>query len=80
MKMCIIQMKSFISHIFAIYLQKFIIIYIVFANIAFLSFDRDLRSKVMAPNESTYMISYMYIIQMKSLFLIVSKILMKIAF
>ena len=38
------------------------------------------RSKVMAPNESPYMISYMSIIQMKSLSLIVFVILVKIAF
>ena len=45
-----------------------------------LTFDLDPRSKVMAPNESPYMISYMYTIQMKSLSLIVSKIVVKIAF
>ena len=52
----------------------------ILVKIAFLTFDLDPRSKVMAPNESPYMISYMYIIQMKSLSLIVSKILVKIAF
>ena len=45
-----------------------------------LTFVHDPRSKVMAPNESPYMISYMYIIQMKSLFLIVFEIFAKIAF
>ena len=39
----------------------------IFAKIAFLTFDLDPRSKVMAPNESPYMISYMSIIQMKSI-------------
>ena len=34
----------------------------------------------MAPNESPHMISYRYVIQMKSLSLIVSKILVNIAF
>ena len=41
------------------------------SKIAFLTFDLDLRSKVMAPNESPYMISYMSTIQMGSLSLIV---------
>ena len=45
-----------------------------------MTFDLDLRSKVMSPNESPSMISYMYIIQIKSLSLVVSKILVKIAF
>ena len=40
-----------------------------------LTFDLDLRSKVMAPNESPYMISYMSIIQMESLSLMVTEIL-----
>ena len=52
----------------------------IFVQIAFLTFDLDPRSKVMAPNESPYMISYTCIIQMKSLSLIVSKIPVKIAF
>ena len=47
----------------------------IFAEIAFLTFDLDPRSKVMAPNESPYMISYMSIIQMKSLALMVTEIL-----
>ena len=47
----------------------------ILAKIAFLTFDLDLRSKVMAPNESPYMISYMSIIQMESLALMVTEIL-----
>ena len=35
----------------------------IFAQIAFLTFDLDPWSKVMAPNESPYIISYMSIIQ-----------------
>ena len=66
--MHIIQMKSLS-----------LIVCKIFAEIAFLTFDLDPRSKVMAPNESPYMISYMSIIQMKSLSRIVSKILVKIA-
>ena len=49
----------------------------IFVKIAFLTFDLDPRSKVMAPNESPYMISYMCIIQMKSLSFIVSEIFAK---
>ena len=40
----------------------------------------DPRLKVMAPNGSPYMISYMSLIQMKSLSLIVFVIFVKIAF
>jgi len=40
-----------------------------------LTFDLDLRSKFMAPNERPYMISYMSIIQMESLTLMVKEIL-----
>ena len=47
----------------------------ILAKIAFLTFDLDLRSKVMAPNERPYMISYMSIIQMESLTLMVKEIL-----
>ena len=46
----------------------------IFAKIAFLTFDLDPRSKVMAPNESPYMISYMSTIQMESLALMVTEI------
>ena len=54
----------------------------IFAKVAFLTFDLGPRSKVIAPNESPYRISYMSTIQMKSLSLIVfEKILFaKIAF
>ena len=45
-----------------------------------MTFDLDPRSKVIAPNESPYMISYMYTIQKKSLSLIVCKISSKRAF
>ena len=64
--MCIIQMKSLS-----------LIVCKIFAKIAFLTFDLDPRSKVVAPNESLYMISYMGIIQMKSLFFIVCEIFAK---
>ena len=47
----------------------------IFAIIAYLTFDLDPRSKVMAPNESPYVISYMSIIQMESLALMVTEIL-----
>ena len=45
-----------------------------------MTFDLDSKSKVIAPNESPYMISYMYTIQKKSLSLIVCKISSKRAF
>ena len=67
--MCIIQMKSLS-----------LIVCKIFAKIAFLTFDLDPRSKVMAPNESPYMISYMSIIDIKSLSLVVFEIFAKIAF
>ena len=49
----------------------------IFVKITFWTFDLDPRSKVMAPNESPYMISYMCIIQMKSLAIIISEIFAK---
>ena len=42
----------------------------IFAKIAFFSFDLDPRSKVIAPNESPCMISYMSTTQMESLALV----------
>ena len=45
-----------------------------------MTFDLGPRSKVMAPNYRPYMISYMCIIQMKSLSVIVNKLFAKIAF
>ena len=42
-----------------------------------MTFDLGSRSKVMAPNESPYMISYMSTIQMESLSLIVFEIVEK---
>ena len=62
--MCIIQMKSLS-----------LIVCGIFVKITFWTFDLDPRSKVMAPNESPYMISYMSIIQMESLSLMVKEIL-----
>ena len=62
--MCIIQMKSLS-----------LIVCGIFVKITFWTFDLDPRSKVMAPNESPYMISYMSIIQMESLALMVTEIL-----
>ena len=67
--MSVIQMKSLSLVIFGI-----------FAKIAYLTSELGPRSKVMVPNESPYMISYMSIIQMKSLSLIVFVIFVKIAF
>ena len=52
----------------------------IFAKMAFFTFDLDLRSKVMAPNESPYMISYMSTIQMESLSLTLFEIFDKISF
>ena len=46
----------------------------IYAKIAFLTFDLDPRSKVMAPNESAYMVFYMFTIQLKSLTLMVFEI------
>ena len=57
-----------------------LVVFEIFAKIAFLTSDLGPRSKVMAPNESPYMISYMSVIQMKSLSLIVFEIFAKIAF
>ena len=49
----------------------------IFAKIAFLTFDLGPRSKVMAPNESPYMISYMSTIQTESVSLTVFEIFEK---
>ena len=49
----------------------------LFTKIPFLTFDLGPKSKVMAPNESPYMISYMSTIQMESLSLIVPEIFAK---
>ena len=62
--------------------------YVYYTNEIFISqdicensiFDLDPMSKVVAPNESPYMVSYMCRIQMKFLYLIVCKIFAKIAF
>ena len=50
------------------------------AKITFVTSDLGPRSKVMAPNASPYMISYMSTIQMKSLSLVIFEIFEKIAF
>ena len=52
----------------------------IFAKIAFLTFDLGPRSKVMASNESPYMISYICAVPMVSLPLIIFEIFVKIAF
>ena len=52
----------------------------IFAKITFLTFGLDPRSKVTAPNESAFMISYMCIIQMESPSLMDFEIFSKIAF
>ena len=64
--MCIIQMKSL-----------FLIVSKILEKIAFLTFDLGLRSNVMAPNKSPYMISYMSTIQTESLSLTVFEIFEK---
>ena len=46
----------------------------IFAKIAFLTFDLDPRSKVITPNESPYMTSFMSTIQWESLTLMVFEI------
>ena len=51
----------------------------IFPKLAPLTLNLGPRSKVMAPNESPYMISYMSIIQVESLTLMVCEILPKIA-
>ena len=48
-----------------------LIVFEIFDNKAYMTFDLGPRSNVMAPNESPYMISYMCTIQMGSLSLIV---------
>ena len=50
----------------------------IFAKIAFLPLDLGPMSKVMAPNESPYMVSYMSTIEMKFLTLVVIKIFVKL--
>ena len=46
----------------------------IFDNKAFMTFDLGSRSNLFAPTESPYMISYMCAIQMKSLSLIIFEI------
>ena len=48
--MSVIQMKSLS-----------LVVFVIFVKIAFLTFGLGPRSKVIAPNESPYMISYMSI-------------------
>ena len=67
--MSIIEMKSLS-----------VVVFEIFAKIAFWPLDLGPRSKVMAPNESPYMVSYMSTIEMKSLSLVVFEIFAKIAF
>ena len=55
-----------------------LIVFEIFAKIAFRPRDLGPRSKVMAPNESLYMVSYMSTIEMKSLSLVVFEIFVKI--
>ena len=50
-----------------------LIVFEIFDNKAYMTFDLGSRSNVMAPNESSYMISYMSTIQMEPLSLIVFK-------
>ena len=51
----------------------------IFETIACLTFDLGSRSNFIAPNESSYMISYMSIIQMKPLSCVFCEILETIA-
>ena len=57
-----------------------LVVFEIFAKKAFCPLDIGPRSKVMAPNESLYMymVSYMSTIEMKSLYLIVFEIFVKI--
>ena len=48
-----------------------LIVFEIFDNKAYMTFDLGSRSNVMAPNESPYVISYMCTIQMEPLSLIV---------
>ena len=57
-----------------------LVVFEIFAKIAFLPLDLGPKSKVMAPNESPYMVSYMSMIEMKSLSLAILEIFAKIAF
>ena len=57
-----------------------LVVFEIFAKIAFWPLNLGPRSKVMAPNESPYMVSYMSTIEMKSLSLVVFEIFAKIAF
>ena len=57
-----------------------LIVFKLFDKKAWMIVYLGLRSKVKAPNESPYMISYMSTIQMKSLSLTIFEIFAKIAF
>ena len=54
-----------------------LIVFEIFAKMTFWVIDLGPRSKVISPNESPYMISYMSTIQMESLALIVCEIFEK---
>ena len=56
-----------------------LIVFEIFAKIAFFTSDLVPKSKVMAAKESNYMIFYMSVIQMKVLSLVVFEIFAKIA-
>ena len=57
-----------------------LVVFEIFAKIAIWPLDLGPRLAVMAPNESSYMVSYMSLIEMKSLSLAVFKIFAKITF
>ena len=69
--MSVIQMKSLS-----------LVVFEIFAKIAFLTFDLGQRPKVMAAKESPYMTSYIYmsVTQRISLYLVVFQMFAKIAF
>ena len=65
-----------ISYMFTIQMKS-LVFFEIFKTKARLTFDLGSRSIVMAPNESSYMISYMSTIQIESLSLIVFEIFEK---
>ena len=54
-----------------------VVVFEIFAKIAFWPLDLGPRSKVMAPNESPHMVSYMSVMQMESLTLVIRDIFEK---
>ena len=57
-----------------------LVVFKIFAKIAFRPRDLGPRSKVMAPNQSPYLVPYVSLTEMKSLSLVVFEIFAKKAF